>query len=98
MSQQQSTYHYEKTTTTGAGSDMTKEDVKDKASGVLHSIKQGVKDGVQDIKEGVSKLADKVTGSSDKHVHEHTAACNGTTCSSYTTETAHYTENKEKLL
>jgi hypothetical protein len=92
MSQQQSTYHYEKTTTNGAGSDMTKEDVKDKASGVLHSMKQGIKEGVQDIKEGVSKLADKVTGKDDKHVHKHTEACNGTTCTTYTSETAHYTE------
>jgi len=53
-----------------------------KKGGVLH-----------DIKEGVKNVVNKVTGGSDKSdVHEHTTACNGTTCSTYTSETAHYTE------
>jgi len=39
-----------------------------------------------DIKEGVKDLF----GAGDKH--KHTDACNGTSCSTYVTETAHYTE------
>jgi len=91
-SQQNSSYHYEKTTTTGTGA-TTKEDVKDKAHGMLHNMKESIKEGVQDIKEGMGNLVDKVSGNSDKH--KHTASCNGTSCSTYVQETAHYTETSE---
>jgi hypothetical protein len=55
---------------------------------IVHEEKKG---GIMhDIKEGVKDVVNKITGKSDKHVHS--ATCNGTTCSTYTTETAHYTE------
>jgi endonuclease/exonuclease/phosphatase (EEP) superfamily protein YafD len=47
-----------------------------KKGGIFHDIKEGVKD--------------LFGAGSDKH--KHTEACNSTTCTSYTTETAHYTE------
>uniref|UniRef100_A0AC34FGJ5 Uncharacterized protein n=1 Tax=Panagrolaimus sp. ES5 TaxID=591445 RepID=A0AC34FGJ5_9BILA len=47
-----------------------------KKTGIFHDIKEGVKD--------------LFGAGSDKHKHNET--CNGTTCSTYVTETAHYTE------
>lgn len=41
---------------------------EDKTGGIMHDIKEGVKEGVHDIKEGMSKLADKVTSNKD---HDH---------------------------
>jgi hypothetical protein len=60
-------------------------------TGVVHEEKKG---GIfHDMKEGVKNVVDKITGNSDKHdKHVHTAHCNSNSCSTYVTETAHYTE------
>ena len=79
MASQQSNYSYQKTTTTADPA--AKETVKEKAGGILHDIKEGVKD-----------VVGKVTG---KDTHKHTTECNGRTCTTYESETAHYTEASE---
>jgi len=47
---------------------------------------------LQDIKDGVKNVVNKVTGNSE---HKHEATCNKGTCSTYESETAHYTESTE---
>jgi hypothetical protein len=47
---------------------------------------------LQDIKDGVKNVVNKVTGNTE---HKHEATCNKGTCSTYEAETAHYTETSE---
>jgi len=47
---------------------------------------------LQDIKDGVKNVVNKVTGNNE---HKHEATCNKQNCSTYETETAHYTETSE---
>uniref|UniRef100_A0AC34FE12 Uncharacterized protein n=1 Tax=Panagrolaimus sp. ES5 TaxID=591445 RepID=A0AC34FE12_9BILA len=47
---------------------------------------------MQDIKDGVKNVVNKVTGNSE---HKHEATCNKGTCHTYESETAHYTESTE---
>jgi hypothetical protein len=55
-----------------------------KKSGVLHGIKEGVKNVVH-----------AVTGLGHSAVHTHDATCNKSTCATYVQETSHYTEVEE---
>ena len=47
---------------------------------------------LQDIKDGVKNVVNKVTGNTE---HKHEATCNKGTCHTYESETAHYTETSE---
>lgn len=62
-------------------------------TGVHTDVDKKEKGGIlSDIKEGVKNVVDKVTG---KDSHKHDTACNKSTCHTYETETAHYTESTE---
>ena len=76
----QETHVREVHSNTGTGADVHVDDKK--KTGVLH-----------DIKEGVKNLADKITGNKDEHKHDTT--CNKSTCHTYESATAHYTETDE---
>jgi hypothetical protein len=85
MSQQTSTTYtsseYHESHGTGAAG--AAEVAKEKASGLL-----------ENIKEGMSSVVDKLAGrdSSSTATHKHDEKCNTTSCSTYVQETAHYTE------
>jgi hypothetical protein len=85
MSQQTSTtYTSEYHESHGTGAAGAAEVAKEKASGLL-----------ENIKEGMSTVVDKLAGrdsSSTTTTHKHDEKCNTTSCSTYVQETAHYTE------
>uniref|UniRef100_A0AC35F5C7 Uncharacterized protein n=1 Tax=Panagrolaimus sp. PS1159 TaxID=55785 RepID=A0AC35F5C7_9BILA len=71
------TYTAETTTSTSASGN----DAKDKSTGIIGNIKEGVKNVAHAIGIGSS--------------HHHDAHCNKATCSTYEEATAHYTEATE---
>ena len=60
----------------------TAENAKEKASGLI-----------ENIKDGVSNFIDVVAGRDSSHKHSN--ECNSHTCTTYETETTHYTEASE---
>ena len=74
--QKVTTTYTAETTTSASG-----EAAKEKSTGIIGNIKEGVKSVAHAIGIGSS--------------HHHDASCNSATCSTYEAATAHYTETKE---
>uniref|UniRef100_A0AC34FAF7 Uncharacterized protein n=1 Tax=Panagrolaimus sp. ES5 TaxID=591445 RepID=A0AC34FAF7_9BILA len=64
----QRTVHHEETTTTAVPGTVP---IHHKEEGAMDKMKDGMKEGLQNVKEGMHKLAEKVTGRPDDSAHAH---------------------------